>query len=213
MSAYHNFVRVVKDRLDEEGTSPRAAALRAGLPVRSIRSILEGHVPSLERAGEVANALGIQFEIGTADSRKPDCSGGALTPRQIRALADTVGTLYRVLLIAALRSGLPLPSVRDFVERHGPFRQQRPDDDPELFMATGSEPNSFSALASELAETIELKGLPQPLEVTVDVGSFVIRNQRAPEPGDKDARGSAASGPRDRNAGKPTETTGRTTQS
>ncbi len=44
--------------------SVRFAAISAGLPVRSVQGILEGHIPSIERAAEVASALGLEFYVG-----------------------------------------------------------------------------------------------------------------------------------------------------
>lgn len=155
MGAYSDFVAILQRRLAEERLSARAAAFRAGLPVRSVRGILEGHVPSLERAEEVAASLGIRFQLGAVERREPP-GPSTLAPQQIRALADGVGTLYRVLLIAAVRSKLPLRSLRKFVESHGPFDGREPDDELELFLASGAAPNSFSELANEFAEAIEV---------------------------------------------------------
>lgn len=42
----------------------RSAALRSGIPVRSFQSVLDGQRPSIERAAEVCEAIGLRFCIG-----------------------------------------------------------------------------------------------------------------------------------------------------
>ena len=64
MSVYGEFVETVRERLEAKNISLRAAALGAGLPVRSVQGVIEGHVPSIERAAEIASALGLEFYIG-----------------------------------------------------------------------------------------------------------------------------------------------------
>lgn len=64
MEIYDDFVKAIRDRLVQENLSARAAAARAGLPTRSVQGILEGHIPSIERAAEVASALGLEFYVG-----------------------------------------------------------------------------------------------------------------------------------------------------
>ena len=65
VNAHEDFVTAVRERLAQEGVSVRNAALRSGLPVRSMYSTLrEGHVPSINRAAEICNALGLEFYVG-----------------------------------------------------------------------------------------------------------------------------------------------------
>ena len=64
MSVHSEFVQVVRGRLKARNLSLRAAASRAGLPVRSVQGVFEGHVPSIERAAEICRALGLEFYIG-----------------------------------------------------------------------------------------------------------------------------------------------------
>ena len=54
----------IREKLAADGLSARAAALNAGLPVRSVQGVLEGHKPSLERAQEICEALGLELYIG-----------------------------------------------------------------------------------------------------------------------------------------------------
>ena len=79
METHDKFVQAIREKLARENISVRQAALRAGLPVRSVQGILEGHVPSIERAAEVARALGICFHIGVLESKAgvPLPRGGA----------------------------------------------------------------------------------------------------------------------------------------
>lgn len=65
------FADFVRARLKESGETPAAAALRAGLPRDAIRSVLRGHPPSLPRAAEICEALGVEIAI-----RPPRPAGG-----------------------------------------------------------------------------------------------------------------------------------------
>ena len=103
MGAYNDFVNAVREKLERESLSVRSAAKRAGLPIRSVQGILEGHIPSVERAAEVADALGLEFYIGppredeitlaVSRFRDADAIEGALR----RGLAPTVSNLDEVL--------------------------------------------------------------------------------------------------------------------
>ena len=44
--------------------SVKEIALRAGVPRRSVQGLLDGHVPSIDRAEKIAAALGLEFYIG-----------------------------------------------------------------------------------------------------------------------------------------------------
>ena len=55
---------LVREKLREKSLSARAAALNAGLPIRRIQGVLEGHSPTLDHAGELCRALGLEFYIG-----------------------------------------------------------------------------------------------------------------------------------------------------
>ena len=45
-------------------SSVREVAERAGVPRRSVQSLLDGHIPSLDRAAAIAAALGLELTIG-----------------------------------------------------------------------------------------------------------------------------------------------------
>ena len=64
MGAYAYFVKILRRRLEEKKVSVRAIALHAGIPTRSVQGILEGHIPSIDRAAQVAAALDLEFYIG-----------------------------------------------------------------------------------------------------------------------------------------------------
>lgn len=52
------------------GESYRSVARRAGVPARSLTSILQGHAPSIDRAAEICVAIGLEFYIGPP--RRPE---------------------------------------------------------------------------------------------------------------------------------------------
>ena len=54
----------IRRALDERGTNPSSIARAAGLPQRALYNVLHGHVPSLNRAVEICDALGLEFYIG-----------------------------------------------------------------------------------------------------------------------------------------------------
>ena len=58
------FHGIVDEWLRELGKSPTKLALENGMPRDAIRSVLRGHPPSVERAKEIAEALGLEFYIG-----------------------------------------------------------------------------------------------------------------------------------------------------
>ena len=59
-----SFAEVVKDELERRGASPIKQALDAGLNRDAIRSVLRGRVPSVDRAPEICDALGLEFYVG-----------------------------------------------------------------------------------------------------------------------------------------------------
>ena len=54
----------IRRALAERGTNPSNVARVAGLPQRALYNVLHGHVPSLDRAGEICDALGLELYIG-----------------------------------------------------------------------------------------------------------------------------------------------------
>ena len=69
MNIYQDFVKAIRGQLRLKGLSVRAAALKAGLPIRSVQGVLEGHVPSIERAAEIAEAVGLQLRFDFAQNK------------------------------------------------------------------------------------------------------------------------------------------------
>ncbi|MEG9884324.1 MAG: hypothetical protein V6Z86_06855 [Hyphomicrobiales bacterium] len=67
MKTQHKLFQAIKKRLAREKTSARAATLRTN-PPRDAQGVLEGHVPSIERAAVVANVLGIFFRISATEN-------------------------------------------------------------------------------------------------------------------------------------------------
>ena len=92
VAVYEEFVAAIRHRLAEEGISARGVALRAGLPIRSVNGILEGHVPSVERAAEVAAALGLEFYIGPPRTPAAPPRAGVMIPglRDLEAGAKAI---------------------------------------------------------------------------------------------------------------------------
>ena len=73
-----DFAEAVRRRLAERGQSQYRAALNSGLPQDAIRSVLNGHVPRLNRVEQICRALGLELYIGPprdvqveADSAEP----------------------------------------------------------------------------------------------------------------------------------------------
>ena len=59
-----NFAQIVKERLSQTRQSLHGAAVSHGLPRDAVRSVLDGHMPRLDRAMDIAAALGLEFYIG-----------------------------------------------------------------------------------------------------------------------------------------------------
>jgi len=73
-----DFAEVIRRRLAEKGQSKYRAAVKSGLPQDAIRSVLNGHVPRLNRVEQICRALGLELYIGPsqdvqveADSAEP----------------------------------------------------------------------------------------------------------------------------------------------
>ncbi len=59
-----SFADLLDEELKRRGVSPIRKALDAGLNRDAIRSVLRGRVPSVDRAAEICDALGLEFYIG-----------------------------------------------------------------------------------------------------------------------------------------------------
>ena len=73
-----DFAETIRRRLAEKGQSKYRAAVSSGLPQDAIRSVLNGHVPRLNRVEQICRALGLDLYIGPsrdvqveADSAEP----------------------------------------------------------------------------------------------------------------------------------------------
>ena len=97
MSAYEDLVSSIRSTCEREKMSVRALALRANMPVRSVQSVIDGHVPSITRAEEICDALGLELYIGPPRSGAAEVSdapgGSAFLPVSDRRLAGMLATL------------------------------------------------------------------------------------------------------------------------
>ena len=76
------------------GESARAIARRAGLPLRAIQNIIEGHQPSLDRVTDICSVLGLEAYIGPpreGGSSAPAAQTPALPPEVAEALGLAEG--------------------------------------------------------------------------------------------------------------------------
>jgi len=93
------FSEQIKQQMQQSGLSARAAALAAGLPIRSVQGVLEGHSPSLGRAAEIGRALGLEVYIGPprgavpgeSPPAPPEGPSVASAERIPKAITDTLG--------------------------------------------------------------------------------------------------------------------------
>ena len=66
----------VRRRLAERGQSQYRAAVNSGLPQDAIRSVLNGHVPRLNRVEQICRALGLELYIGPPRDVQVEADGG-----------------------------------------------------------------------------------------------------------------------------------------
>ena len=74
------FAEVLEERLRQTGESPITLARRAGLKRDAIRNVVRGRVPSIDRAAQICDAVGLEFYAGPPRATVP-------TPEQ-RAKAE-----------------------------------------------------------------------------------------------------------------------------
>ena len=65
-----DFASTLRERLADTNQSPHGAATSKGLPQDAIRSVLDGHVPRLDRVIEICQALDLEIYIGKRQSRE-----------------------------------------------------------------------------------------------------------------------------------------------
>ena len=99
-SASHSLASHIRGALSGHGLSVRAAERGAGMPQRSIQAVLDGHIPSLDRAAAIADALGLELYIGPPrDSAPPAPVAPPPPPLPVpvrdRALAELLAAIVR----------------------------------------------------------------------------------------------------------------------
>ena len=72
-----DFADAVRRRLGERGQPQNPAALNGGLPQDAIRSVLNGHVPRLNRVEQICRALGLALYIGPPPNVQVETDGAA----------------------------------------------------------------------------------------------------------------------------------------
>ena len=66
MNAHQSLTNQLAAILDRDQMSVRSAANQANIPARSLQNVLDGKVPSINRAEEICRALGLELHIGPA---------------------------------------------------------------------------------------------------------------------------------------------------
>ena len=94
-----NAIKAIKNRLKEINMSAFKAARKNKLPDDSIRYILNGSSPSLERANDIAQALGLEFYFGPP--RNPEA-----TVRQITCQKEHLNREHLRSAVIGLERGL-----------------------------------------------------------------------------------------------------------
>ena len=122
-----DFAEAVRRRLAERGQSRYRAAVNSGLPQDAIRSVLNGHVPRLNRAEQICRALGLELYIGPSRDVQVEADG-AEPSRPLTRFDPSVQLPVRVL-------SRPSPEVH--LAESGEADRTRPApvdlDDPQAF--------------------------------------------------------------------------------
>ena len=64
MPRHHDIARALQAHKEDSGVSHCPVAARAGEPTHGLTAILDGHAPSVDRAADICDALGLEFYIG-----------------------------------------------------------------------------------------------------------------------------------------------------
>ena len=124
-----DFAEAVRRRLAERGQSQYRAAINSGLPQDAIRSVLNGHVPRLNRVEQICRALGLELYIGPPRDVQVEADG-AEPSRPLTRFDSSVQLPVRVL---------SPPSPEAFLMESEEADQTRPApvdlDDPQAFYA------------------------------------------------------------------------------
>ncbi|MDE2905989.1 MAG: helix-turn-helix transcriptional regulator [Acidobacteriota bacterium] len=92
-----DFAEAVRRRLAERGQSQYRAAINSGLPQDAIRSVLNGHVPRLNRVDQICRALGLELYIGPPRDVQVEADDGAEPSRPLTRLNPKVQLPVRML--------------------------------------------------------------------------------------------------------------------
>ena len=150
-TVHAGFVAAIRQRLKARKVSARAAASDAGLPERSVQGVLEGHVPSIDRAAEICRALDLEFTLGPvrAGAATGAESPGAAKPRIALGdrdgpgLGDVEKHLQALVRAVVAAGGNPFPpdlqdeTLTGLVATHEAPPGARPVDVVELEAAAG----------------------------------------------------------------------------
>ena len=124
-----DFAEAVRQRLAERGQTQYRAAVNSGLPQDAIRSVLNGHVPRLNRVEQICSALGLELYIGPPRDVQVEADG-AESSRPLTRFDSSVPLPVRVL---------SPPSPEAFLMKSEEADQPRPApvdlDDPQAFYA------------------------------------------------------------------------------
>ena len=124
-----DFAEAVRRRLAERGQSQYRAALNSGLPQDAIRSVLNGHIPRLNRVEQICRALGLELYIGPPRDVQVEADGSE-TSRPLTRFSSSVQLPVRAI-------SQPSPEV--FLMESEEEDQTRPApvdlDDPQAFYA------------------------------------------------------------------------------
>ena len=124
-----DFAEMVRRRLAENGQSKYGAAVNSGLPQDAIRSVLNGHVPRLNRVEQICRAIGLELYIGPPRDVQVDADD-AEPSRPLTRFDPRVQLPVRVLLP-------PAPDV--YLMKSEEADQTKPApvdlDDPQAFYA------------------------------------------------------------------------------
>ena len=163
------FGEIVAERLRQTDAKPISVALEAGLNRDAIRSVLRGRSPSVERAAEICDALGLEFYVGPP---RAAADAAALSPASLRALESSAQALIRVV---AEQGGNPIPDDLRAVltaEQGTPLSASRISDPDALLVEAANEDDLPPGARSMGAR-----------EVEVAAGAGAVNLDEAPEKG------------------------------
>lgn len=67
-----DFAEIVRQQLSDTNQSPHGAATSHGLPQDTIRSVLDGHVPRLDKVIDICRVLDLEIYIGKPRDLAPE---------------------------------------------------------------------------------------------------------------------------------------------